>query len=154
MSVDVRIRARWAQTEVELLAHDEVGTDYALARTIAIEDAIADVFRGAAIIPDQQEIDTSDRLIQQEIADRAVLKLMPLAKDVIMRGLLQESHDSPNQADGTTKRYNKIAVLDNMATQIGNDMAGRAGALASLLAQLGASTVPPLNFMIAAGPRR
>jgi len=159
MSVAERVTSRWPQTEAELLGNPDLR--YAATKSRAITDALGDVFRGVvpamSTLPSLADIDNGDGLIQQEIADRAVVALIPFAKDVVARGTLQHTLDAPNAISGSTRFYDKLALLDALATQIHQNMAERASTLADLLAQLTAA--PPRSaavprLMLLASPRR
>lgn len=119
MNILQSIRDRWPSTETKLLADPD--TDYINAKLRAVQRAIQEVYSiNAAIIPlpTLAQIEAGNYEVAQQVADVALLSLIPLAKDYYLQTYLSTSESYPGAGSGSVSRPNPIATLESMEEDI------------------------------------
>ena len=127
----------WPTTEGKLTAASE--TDYATEKTKAIERAKRELYGGTAALP--AEADIQD-VAKYWIADRAVLFLIPMARDYY--ALKRRLSDAKEGA--TTQFYDLLRALDALEDQLNRDVAqNKSDALDAIGATSEADDVPAVS---------
>lgn len=156
MTIATWISGVWPETEQRLRERPVVGYD--AQRDRAVTSAIAEVYATATPNlppPSGSALDDADPLIQELIAWLAVLRLIPLARDVYMQEALSTNESYQPGGSGGVSYYNKIEALDALAA----DLRERSAARLPLVVQrirgsLGRPPAPrPTFFTLARGGR-
>lgn len=154
MTVETRITSLWPQTEALLIAATGLTVVYTAARDLAVTDAVTELWReyapADAVVP--TDLTTLAGVVQQQIAEMAVLNLYLYARDYYLQDVLREGAEG-----GDVTLYDKLKALDSMADVLRANVAARESAVAAAIRDLtGATTVrvlPPTAFVLATGGR-
>jgi hypothetical protein len=149
MTVESRITALWPTTELLLSGDTTLTVPYADARDQAITDAAEGLWLlyapPDAVVPD---VDAMSGLLQQQIAEMAVLSLIPYAKDWYLQDILKEGPEA-----GDVTLYDKLKALDGLADTLRASLAARTPLVARTIRdETDATTVgvlPPTAFTLA-----
>lgn len=156
MTIADRIAGIWPATEALLTATPDY--DYVGARDQAIDDVVATLYvtyAPEAAVPVADAIDAV--VVQQQIAELAVLQLLPAARDVYMQEARRLSADVTDGVNATRENTDKFAGLKALGDELRTRTAERAALVASLIR---AGTEPPAvprvlptMFAVASGTR-
>ena len=148
-----RITALWPQTEAQLIAAS-LDVPYDDAKAQATEDALVELWRVYAAAGSSVPADPNALagVIQQQIAEMAVLALIPYARDDAMQDILKQGSEG-----GDVTLQDRVKGLDSLAAALRLSLAGREAAVAAAIRELtGATAVrltPPIVFTLASGGR-
>jgi hypothetical protein len=159
MTVAARITALWPDTEAALLASTTAG--YAAARARAMDDGVAllyGTYAPGANVPTIADIESAPSLalLEQHLAELAVLQLVPMARDHYAKEARRRSLELADGVSGTVEGYDRFKALDDLQAALRASLAGRSALVASLVRASmeppATRAVPPL-FTLAQGRR-
>ena len=137
VSISEEITRTWPTTEGKLTAASEV--DYATEKDKAIARAKRELYGGTASLPAEANVED---IAKYWIADRAVLFLIPLARDYY--SLTRRLSDAKEGA--TTQFYDLLRALDALEDQLNRDVAqNKSDALDAIGATTVADDVPAVS---------
>lgn len=141
MTIAARITALWPATEARLVATPTL--IYSGVRDQAITDVIAMLYATyapAAVVPSVATVETGNPILQQHIAELAVLQMMPAARDVYMQEAKRLSADVSDGVNATRENSDYLGGLKALAEELRASTAARAVLVAPLVR---GSTAPP-----------
>lgn len=139
----------WPLTEATLLNDKTIGPLYAGAKATAITDAISGLYTSidsSVTVPDLTDIDESVSILQEHIAELAMIRMIPMGKDFYMQ-LLTSLAESYNPGGSSYATYlNRVNALEELEDTLKQNVKARLQTVITIIVGESPALTPTFTF--------